>query len=224
MEFKAGKFLGFVYVDSQEEADAFLQKFRERNAARIPPEDPEIIAKSKREQVYIYNVGPKTFDLEMGSYGSKTIPALPLAKCLNGNDLAGPVIIPGCPSECYPAPYEEGEDEEGKDDTPKEWIRTYYAPAKWGVSRNAGLYLAMEITRNLDQWGVFISTEETPSAKQIQRAQDLLRERLVQVCEFANDAYRRHKFGAIREYFLFDAAKILNKTPAECPWMTIEQR
>jgi hypothetical protein len=83
----------------------------------IPLESEEIKRESIDKQVFIFNVGPLSHARPMSSYGTITIPALEASSCLHSDlRVAGPVTIPGRPSECYPDPFSE------------KWRRLYHQP------------------------------------------------------------------------------------------------
>lgn len=112
---------------------------------------------SVEKQVYIYSVGAWQQQVDgLGSMGQRVIVALPKEKVLQRNDLsvAGPLIIPGLPSETSPT---------GDNQTK----RIYHKPKKSDpFSRHTGLHFAMEIVgcgpkspeqNDLRSYGVFIS-------------------------------------------------------------------
>ena len=137
----------------------------------IPPESEEIKRESIDRQVFIFNVGPFSHVREMRSYGAVRIPALEESACLHSDlRVAGPVVIPGRPSECYPDPFSE------------KWRRMYHQPID---GTPPGIDFALKVigagrrgvmSGDLRSEGVFISQDQVPNEKVIRRAQRRLRE------------------------------------------------
>ncbi len=145
----------------------------------MPLESEEIKRESIDRQVYIFNVGPFSFARPMGSYGTVIIPALEVSACLHSDlRVAGPVIIPGRPSECYPDPVSE------------KWGRMYHQSID---GTPPGIDFALQVigagrkgvvSGDLRSEGVFISPDRVPNEKVMLRAQKRLRETAQDRCEY----------------------------------------
>jgi hypothetical protein len=145
----------------------------------IPLESDEIKRESIDKQVFIFNVGPLSHARPMSSYGTITIPALEASSYLHSDlRVAGPVTIPGRPSECYPDPFSE------------KWRRLYHQPID---GTPPGIDFALQVigadrrgamSGDLRSEGVFISQVRVPSKKHILRAQRRLRETAQARCEY----------------------------------------
>ncbi len=150
----------------------------------IPLESEEIKRELIDRQVFIFNVGPFSYAREMGSYGTIRIPALEASACLHSDlRVAGPVIIPGRPSECYPDPLGE------------KWRRMYHLSID---GKPPGIDFALQVigagrrdvmSGDLRSEGVFISQDKVPNEKVIRRAQRRLRETAQDRCEFLSQRW-----------------------------------
>ncbi len=150
----------------------------------IPLESEEIKRESIDRQVFIFNVGPFSHVREMGSYGIIRIPALEALACLHSDlRLAGPVIIPGPPSECYPDRFSE------------KWTRMYHQPID---GTPPGIDFALNVigagrgdamSGDLRSEGVFITQNQVPNEKVIWRAQRRLRETAQDRCKYLSQRW-----------------------------------
>jgi hypothetical protein len=142
-------------------------------------ETEEIKRESIDKQVFIFNVGPLSHARPMSSYGTITIPALEASSCLHSDlRVAGPVTIPGRPSECYPDPFSDKR------------RRLYHQPID---GTPPGIDFALQVigadrrgamSGDLRSEGVFISQVRVPSKKHILRAQRRLRETAQARCKY----------------------------------------
>jgi hypothetical protein len=151
----------------------------------IPLESEEIKRESIDRQVFIFNVGPFSHARPMGSYGTVIIPALEVSACLHADlRVAGPVTIPGRPSECYPDPFSE------------KWRRLYHQPID-GTPPAVDFALQVigagrrgAMSGDLRSDGVFISQDRVPNEKVIKRAQKRLRETAQARCEYLSQRWQ----------------------------------
>jgi hypothetical protein len=208
--------LELLYGDPKELIDAIRQD------EPVPPPIPDAIrVVSEKQQVYIFSVCPIPFIQAMGSYGSFSIPALPENECFSGQ-VAGPVVIPGLPSECILAYGPDGA---------KHFNRIYHLPI--GTKRPPGIDFALEVigegrfasrSAGLRRFGVFISTERNPRPEIIKRAEDRLRktaERILVDMDWQVEAAAKCGHGWAPDgndrVYLF--ARILGKTVSDYYWL-----
>jgi hypothetical protein len=136
---------------------ALEQRQRNRNRIKVQREAGHIFAASKEKQVYIFNVSPWSHNQPTGSMGTFYIPALAEKDVLSTELLvAGPLIIPGLPSETIPI------------DDGRTGRRDYHTPMEGRPdAEDSGLHFAKEVCgaggigaqqeSNLLMQGVFIS-------------------------------------------------------------------
>jgi hypothetical protein len=157
---------------------------------------------SKETQVYIFNVGPWGHT-QMTGAGRFFIPA-----CAPGKQYSEPVIIPGIFSHLYPQDEKSMRriDEDG------------HAVALDIVGIGVGLAPANSLTR----YGVAISRQWPPTKSEIATAWEALRVgELNTLIAEANSAQAQGEVAVnntIRERH-YEAARMLKKTVAECPWI-----
>lgn len=83
--------------------NATLERHRSMERAKMSKaRQPGIMRASRELQVYIYNVGPFSRKMELGSPGVVILPALDEKKVLQELSVAGPLIRQGFPAEPYP--------------------------------------------------------------------------------------------------------------------------
>lgn len=227
--------VGVIPYSTPQEAQAIVDQHRnrERNRMLIPEEPEPIVELSKEQRVYIYNVGPCRFQQDLASYGSRTIPGLPKEQVFKGLTVAGPLVIEGIPSECYPA---EGEAK-----------RIYHRPLRNRGRQSArpGYDFALEVVGrgmmvnpscDLIPFGVFISEQlereqpEKGSTREqwaafhkwkadVEGAQKALRAKCSKVCQEANIEHSRGKFAEVRNDQLYVFAELINGTELQYPWL-----
>jgi hypothetical protein len=174
---------------TNEDAAEWIRRLR-GSAPELPEESEAIKRASVEKQVYIFNVGPIRFVQGCGSYGDVVIPALPERDCFGGT-VAGPVIIPGLPSECCKQYANDSEYFE----------RIYHLPTGSEYAHHPGLDFAMEVIGaarqtkqyypgDLRRYGVFVSQSAEPSAEEIVEAQELLRKSAEEECAREDQIYR----------------------------------
>lgn len=166
----------------------------------IPYEPKPIRELSAKLQVYIFNAGPFRQVIDMGSYGSKTLPALDKSDCLTTDmKVAGPIIIPGLPSECV-------------DRNDNEWVRQYHKPEAQ-FEDNPGMDFALRVVeKSLRAVGVFVSQNSIPLNEEVRNAQESLRKTAALHCDERDNAFANGRFAIpFHEDAVF--AHILGKTP-----------
>lgn len=217
------------------DADAVARMHREHERDRMyVPEEPDPIRELSEEQrVFIFNVGPWSYQQSLASFGTKTIPGLEEDKVFKNLSVAGPLVIDGLPSELYPA---EGEAK-----------RIYHRPLKnrGRQSKRPGLDFAMEVigcglmvnpSCDLRNDGVFISEQREQKdpgkngkpadieafqkwAKDVKKAQQLLRDKCAKMCQDANVEHSRGKFADIRTDKLYQAARLIDGNELQYSWL-----
>jgi hypothetical protein len=207
--------------EARRSADAFA---RGMNASRYVPEMPEIFKKiSEENRLYIYNVGPWVHTREMGSAGVARIPACRYSEA-------------GDPLEEFGKPYTvEGVEQEPYPVGPTEMVMIPKC-GKPGVMTGGGegILLAQQIlgegpmiprSQSFRPFGVFISKTYRPSKEDLAEAKEALWKRLGEMIAEANSEYANNKWldeDTVQKWYLV-AARILKKSPAECPWMADRQ-
>ncbi len=223
--------IGIIPIQDQNHMRQIADYNRKRNSLNVPRQPVYITKASKENQVFVYNVGPWTYTQSAASMGEFFIPGLDEADCL-GSDLkvSAPLIIPGLPSEPYPA---EG----------SRAIVNYHTPLETMPNADkAGLHFALELIgagamqnneANLSLRGVFVSEQpeqKQPAkggqwdaynkwAKAVRDAQDRLRKYCVGQCQKASDAKANGQFAIMREERLYQCARLIKATPVEYPWL-----
>lgn len=167
----------------------------ERQLPVQPFEPQEIKDLSVALQVYIFNVGPLSFNQSAGSFGSFHIPAVPYEKW--GLDVSEPVVIPGLPSECYLM----GEF----------WVRHYHRPMR---AEPCGISFAREVigdgplespVNSLIQYGVFVSKTNPPKQFEIDLALAAIRATAEKrASEFEEDikALREGRYQSLKTFYM----------------------
>lgn len=222
-----------VLQATRAEAPQVAEFHRNRNQMMVPERSEPLIEVSQQLQVYIYNVGPKRFQQELGSYGSMTVPGLPEEQVFKGLAVAGPLVIPGLPWEPYPS---EGEAK----------VIDHRPPKNQGLrSKNPGYDFAMEVcgrgrmvskSCDLYPYGVFISEQPEQSQPRknaseddikafarwkndVETAQKMLRAKCSLLCQEANQEYARGNFREVRSDDLYMFARLINGTELQYGWL-----
>jgi hypothetical protein len=191
-------------ITADQAAQTIAGATRTLNAGRRVPKLSEMLQRvSQEQQVYIYNVGPWSHRREMGSLGNFFIKA-----CPEGREYSEPLIIPGIVCEPYPV-----------------------NEVEMGLHQEEGIYIAQQVigvgkhlppSNSFVKYGVFISTTEKPSKADLKAANDKLRGYYQELVVEANNAYARGPKAleeTIQPALHFMAARTLNYTDAECPWL-----
>jgi hypothetical protein len=168
---------------------------------------PKIITKiSDENKVYIFNVGPWKQNQSMGSLGTYYIPA-----CEEGKQHSKALAIDGLVIEHYPL--REGTldvlmDEEGS--------------TGWEVAHQIiGVGKMLHPGNSLLRYGVFVSKTNPPSKEDVAKAREELYRHCTSLVNEANQSITEGTSkDTIRPEQHFVAARILNKTVAECPWLS----
>lgn len=183
---------------------AVLDRQRQMNGGRaIPPKLKILEEAAERGSVFIYNVGPWQHKQWMGSLGIKIIP-----KCEEGQPYSKPLKVSGVVDELYPA-------NEAK------YERMMYDGMEV-ASQIIGVGKHLAPQNSLVKLGVFISRTEIPSEEDLAEARKKLAQSMQ---EYVNEASAAMAQGpkvaeeTIRHDPHFLAARYLNKTAAECPWL-----
>ena len=175
---------------------------RELNSRYVPPVMDSVKKLSEDTQVYIFNVGPWSHQQYVGA-GHFFIPA-----CEEGRQYSEPVIIPGIFSTLYP------QDEK----TMKRIDEDGYQVALDIVGVGPGL----APTNSLRRYGVDVCRQWPPTKSEVAKAFEALRVgELNSLIAEANSAMAQGPQAAeqtIRARH-HQAAALLKKTTAECPWM-----
>ncbi len=211
---------------------------KERARIIVPSESKPLRELNEKEQVYIYNAGPWPSLRTLGSYGQLYIQGLDEAKVFDGLAVAGPLVIPGLPSECYPR---EGMAE-----------RQYHTPPEtMGEDLRPGYHFALEVigrgrmvnsSSDLTPEGIFISLQpeqkrpnpdtlkagKVPEAQlaawkrwesDVKEAQRRLRETCSKMCQDANVEWGRGKFADVRTDKLYQAARLIKGSELQYGWL-----
>lgn len=191
-----------AFVSPRSAAVDVQNRQRTLNTRYVPPVMESVQKLSEQTQVYIFNVGPWSHQQYVGA-GHFYIPA-----CEEGKQHSEPVIIPGIFSTLYP------QDEK----TMKRMDEDGYTVALDVVGIGPGLAPNNALTR----YGVAICRQWPPSKSEIAKAWEALRVgELNSLIAEANAAYSSGPQEAertIRDRH-HQAARMLKKTAAECPWM-----
>ncbi len=180
-----------------------MNRGRQLNARSVPPMPPSIAKLSKDTQVYIFNVGPWQHTQYMGSLGRKIVPA-----CPEGQKHSKPLIIPGIVSELYPDSESSMKriDSEGHD----------------VAMQIIGVGAHMAPSNALTRYGVAVCRQWPPTKTEIDFAWKALVEgELEGLIQEANSAAARGPAAVeqtINERH-YQAARLLKKSAADCPWM-----
>lgn len=191
-----------TFVAPRSAAGAVAERQKSLNTRYVPPQMESVERLSKETQVYIFNVGPWSHDQRTGA-GRFQIPA-----CEEGKQYSEPVIIPGIFSHLYPQDEKSMRriDEDG------------YAVALDVVGIGVGLAPTNALTR----YGVAICRQWPPSKSEVAKAWEALR--VGELNLLVTEANRAMAQGpaevdkTIRERH-YQAARMLKKTVAECPWL-----
>jgi hypothetical protein len=191
-----------AFVSPRSAAGAVADRQKNLNTRYVPPQMESVAKLSEETQVYIFNVGPWAHNQFTGA-GRFHIPA-----CEKGKQYSEPVIIPGIFSHLYPQDEKSMRriDEEG------------YKVALDVVGIGVGLAPANSLTR----YGVAISRQWPPTKSEVAQAFEALRVgELNTLIAEANSAQAQGEVAVnntIRARH-YEAAQILKKTTAECPWI-----
>ncbi len=191
-----------AFVSPRSAAGAVADRQKNLNTRYVPPQMESVQKLSQETQVYIFNVGPWAHNQFTGA-GRFHIPA-----CEPKKRHSDPVIIPGIFSHLYPQDEKSMRriDEDG------------YAVARDIVGIGVGLAPANSLTR----YGVAICRQWPPTQSEIATAWEALRVgELNTLIAEANSAQAQGEVAVnntIRERH-YEAARMLKKTAAECPWM-----
>lgn len=191
-------------VTAREAAQAAQAHQRQMNAGRRIDKLPAILEQlSEERKLYIYNCGPWPHMRSLGSLGSFYIPP-----CEEGKEFSAALVIPGIVAEPYPVNETQMalHQEEG----------TYIAEQIVGLGKH------LPPSNSLVKYGVFISATEKPSKEDLAKAHRALRGHFRQLVNEANTAWSKGPKAAeetISPDLHFLAARRLNLTEAECPWL-----
>lgn len=185
------------------------------NGSRYVPEMPDIFKEvSDANRVYIFNVGPWSHKRELGSAGIYFI-----KPCPEGKQFSEALVLNGVEEEPYPI-----------NETTCAMI------PKAGKARQLsggapGMMLAEQIigvgphvapASSLIPFGVFATMNAKPSGDEIKKANRALNDKYAELVRVASEAHAKGP-NAFAEVFDTDfhlrAARHLNKSVAECPWM-----
>ncbi len=193
-----------AFVSPRSAAGAVADRQKNLNTRYVPPQMESVQKLSQETQVYIFNVGPWPHDQRSGAFpGGLRIPA-----CEEGKQYSEPVIVPGIFSHLYPQDEKSMRriDEDG------------YAVALDVVGIGVGLAPTNALTR----YGVAICRQWPPTKSEVAKALEALRVgELNTLIAEANSAQAQGEVAVnntIRERH-YEAARMLKKTSAECPWM-----
>lgn len=192
-------------VSAKEAGEELMAKVSRLNGRRLPP-IPAAIKKLGREtQVYIYNVGPWSWTRHLGGAGAFIVPA-----CLEGKTHSEPLVIDGMFQ--LPIPVDDQNFE-------------------WRMEEGGGLHVAEDVvgigmmaprSAAFIKYGVFIAEGKVPTVAELQAARQALSEYLTYLVSEANQTFARNP----TEFYNYcgdmhrQAAKMLKKTAAECPWLS----
>ena len=183
-------------VSASEAANQIAERNFQRGDA---PQVPTIIKQiSDQHAIYIFNVGPKTWNQGMGGRGIFVIPA-----CPENQPYAIPLKIGGIFSETIPVDMKKLE-----------------------IRNEDGMAVAMDIiglgpgkspANSLLRWGVFISKTPTPSAEELDKANRTLDDTAANLVKEADDFYN----AGPQEYknITLDHRWAANRTNQNRAWM-----
>jgi hypothetical protein len=206
----------------------------------VEPESAMIKDLSQKQSWFIYNVSPWGYAESMGSMGSFSIPSLApeivLADKGSANEfaVAGPLVIPGMPNETYP-------NERKSDRSYFQWWEKN--PGEKLALEICGVGKSRKKSADLRKRGVFVSQISDydghtyrPISRPAKEAGSeawvrwnawcaevtAARKALVQWCEYlcgyaSTQASQKQTFNITEHHF--QAAHLLHKTSAQCPWL-----
>lgn len=231
--------LGIVPYSNANERDQIgeFHRNRERERMNIPDMPEPVIELSQEQRVYIYNVGPRRFQQDLASYGSRVIH--PLAEEMVFGDKDGkpnvstPLVIDGIPFEFYPS---EGEAKVIYHRPPKNMGRNSKRPGYDFAMEVIGCGRMVNPSCDLRPFGVFISefpepdkpAKGSPQAESdryaawisaVKTAQAALRKKCADICQEANVEYSRGNFKDVRHDELYQMARLIRGTEAQYPWL-----
>jgi hypothetical protein len=191
-----------AFVAPRSAAGMVSDRQKSLNTRYVPPVMESVQKLSQETQVYIFNVGPWEHKQQIPGH-RYTIPA-----CKEGKAYSEPIIIPGIFSTLYP------QDEK----TMKRIDEDGYQVALDIIGIGPGLAPNNALTR----YGVAVSRQWPPTKEEVSKAWEALRVgELNTLIAEANSAMAQGPQAAeqtIRERHM-QAARLLKKTAAECPWM-----
>lgn len=182
---------------------------------------PSIKKQSAKNQLYIFNVGPKIQYGEGASYGRVLIPACPA-----GREYSDPYIVPGTPYEGYRQNgnkmdimfHGEGDGGMEIEDPGFDWacqaiLGFTTADGEWN-----GKFL--HPSGSLEKFGIGIARQWPPSKEEIELAKSKLRKEDTLNVQAAREAHALGKFGNLpNSNECFASAHRLGLTPATERWM-----
>lgn len=214
-------------------------------ATMVEPEQAMIKNLSEQQSWFIYNVSPWRYAQSMGSLGSMVIPGLDEALLLGDKGtehefaVAGPLVIPGMPSETYPnerkadrtyfqwwekdpgyklalAVCDAGDSNKAEDDLRRRGVFVSQIAERYRGDKGELLYRAPskpvkgDSQEKHQQWATFCA--------QVKVAQKALREHCEHLCGYARRQASEKKEFNINERH-FQAAHMLHKTTAQESWL-----
>jgi len=191
-------------ISAREAAQMAAAEQRQMNNGRQIDRMPAVLEQfAETNKIYLYNVGPWSHRREMGSLGAFYIPA-----CEDGKEYSRPLTLPGIVTEPYPV-----------------------SENQMALHQEDGGYIAEQILgvgkmrrpdESLAPLGVFISTTNPPGKAEIARARAALDgyyRHLVQEADAAWAQGPKMAEETIQPKLHFLAARRLNLTETECPWL-----
>lgn len=207
-------------IDSREAQRSALEYQRGFNSSREIPERPAIVqAASDAARVYVFNIGPWTHVRELGSSGRYQIHA-----CPEGKEYNEPIVLEGLESEPYPV-------NESEMAMKPKCGKPRQIAGEGGGYEMAQLILgegrAAGGLTNYAPFGVFISKTPVPAKAELEKAKKLLNQKYTELVQYAmacwakGPAAQAEIFNQPEWYFV--AARKLNKTETECPFLANSQ-
>jgi hypothetical protein len=191
-----------TFVAPRSAAGAVAERAKSLNTRYVEPRMESIEKLSKETQVYIFNVGPWEHRQWMG-FGRFFVPA-----CEEGKAHSDPLIIPGIFSHLYP------NDEKS--------MRRIDEDGFHVAQQIVGIGAHLSPSNALTRYGVAICRQWPPTKKEVADAFEALRVgELNTLIAEANTAMAQGPTAVeqtIRERH-YQAARLLKKTTAECPWL-----
>jgi hypothetical protein len=189
---------------SMEQATQMMGQYMRGNnkVRKVPPVLPSVQKASDDNPVFIMNVGPFKQRREMGSKGPVFLKA-----CPEDQEYCICHRLGGIERELYP-----------NDETTMRFIED----DGFAVAQDIlGIGISLDARAALTKMGFFISRSEKPTAAELKAAKGHLRQYLEGLIKEMNEAHRagpkeRRDVEAPEH---FEAARILKKTKAECPWI-----
>ena len=176
------------------------------NRRRSAPRLRVMTELAERTNVFIFNLGPWMQPILKGQWRYFVPPSKP------GMDRSEPVVIPGIQTEEYP-------------DSEKTMKLLEYDGLEFAWDL-LGVGIGMDPMQALTRYGLFVSKTNPPTGEDLEeetRARERLNLELNSLVNEANAAYTegpvvfRKTVGTKGHHW--DAARLLQKSPAECPWL-----